>query len=173
MCNNGYQFHSFCRCGGLEKGRFCCKCCILELPLHLFAVSLWGRPWEQAVLEALLYSPWVPLTRAEVDTLLLGWMDRLRGEMEAFFIHLGMACRLAINNGYPWDMFPVDSPANTQQKMVKNSYFEYMTLYLVHMLIVLHCPPSQWVCHLPKIGTIQGHNACVLSGAVTNTTQFQ
>ena len=29
--NNGYQFHSFCRCGGLEKGRFCCKCCSSNL----------------------------------------------------------------------------------------------------------------------------------------------
>ena len=29
--HNGYQFHSFCRFGGLEKGRFWCKCCSSNL----------------------------------------------------------------------------------------------------------------------------------------------
>ena len=57
----------------------------------------------RALLEDRLSDDQVPLTKAEIEQLLRGWLEGPKQEFDRLLIDIGRACRAAIDAGQPCD----------------------------------------------------------------------
>ena len=89
----------------------------------LFIGTAMGKTLR-AVMEELLKGDLVPLSNAEVEQLLLGWMDGLRPELESLFVDMGRACRAAIDAGEPCDF-------STLQEVLINRFIYFLLIVVV------------------------------------------